>query len=299
MTLEPSPTTANPPDPGAHSASKGSPPETAQRRAKFRLRFRKAGSLRLVSHHDLMHCFERMLRRAELPICTTQGFHPQPRMIFAQSLALGVIGCAEVLELEMSQPLTPEDVQARLVRQAPPGLEILHTRSIDVRASARVRRAFFRLEVPTPFANGLADRCSDLLDRSEVWVERTRPKPRRFNLRPFVHHLTFTPPSLEMALWVTPNGSARPEEVARLLGLEPLLDEGAYFERFHLELADEVAADCEQPPASLLARPDPESASSLFLPVDQADDSTEKARPADKPAAQPSSLIQGPLSFDS
>ena len=31
---------------------------------KFRFRFRKSGTLRLVSHHDLMRCGERMLRRA-------------------------------------------------------------------------------------------------------------------------------------------------------------------------------------------------------------------------------------------
>src|SRR5687767_6489255 len=102
MTLETSPTTL--------------PSSGSQRRAKYRLRFRKAGHLRLVSHHDLMHCFERMLRRAALPLCTTQGFHPQPRMVFAQSLALGVVGSEEVLELEMSEVLTPEDVHARLAQ---------------------------------------------------------------------------------------------------------------------------------------------------------------------------------------
>jgi uncharacterized protein (DUF2344 family) len=34
---------------------------------KLRIRFRKAGELRLFSHHDLMRCFERMLRRAAIP----------------------------------------------------------------------------------------------------------------------------------------------------------------------------------------------------------------------------------------
>jgi len=32
-------------------------------RDKVRIRFRKCGDMRLVSHHDLMRCFERMLRR--------------------------------------------------------------------------------------------------------------------------------------------------------------------------------------------------------------------------------------------
>src|SRR5579863_6449798 len=98
---------------------------------KYRLRFRKVDSLRLVSHHDLMHVFERMLRRAGLPLCTTQGFHPQPRMIFAQSLALGVAGNNEVLELELKESFPPAEVHDRLARQAPPGIDILSTCSID------------------------------------------------------------------------------------------------------------------------------------------------------------------------
>ena len=53
-----------------------------------------------MSHHDLMRCFERMLRRAALPFHSTAGFNPKPRLVFALSLALGIVGCEEVVELE-------------------------------------------------------------------------------------------------------------------------------------------------------------------------------------------------------
>ena len=72
-------------------------------RDKVRIRFRKCGTLRLVSHHDLMRCFERMLRRAALPYHSTEGFNPKPRLIFALSLGLGIIGCQEVAELELDE----------------------------------------------------------------------------------------------------------------------------------------------------------------------------------------------------
>ena len=35
---------------------------------KLRLRFAKRGDLRLASHHDMMRCLERMVRRAQLPM---------------------------------------------------------------------------------------------------------------------------------------------------------------------------------------------------------------------------------------
>jgi hypothetical protein len=96
--------------PNVSTPNLSAPPVTLPR-CKYRLRFRKDGDLRLVSHHDLMHVMERMLRRAEIPIAHTQGFHPQPRMVFALSLALGIAGANEVLELDLTEPLSPESLR--------------------------------------------------------------------------------------------------------------------------------------------------------------------------------------------
>ena len=67
----------------------------------------------------------------------------------------------------------------------------------------------------------------------------TRPSPRRINLRPYVEDLRILPDSLEMDLLVTPGGTARPDELLRLLGLGDLLASGAVLERTKLELQDE------------------------------------------------------------
>src|SRR5437867_5675841 len=107
------PPSAAPHQPGEPTSPRGM--------TKFRIRFRKTGDLRLVSHHDLMRCFERMLRRADLPVHSTEGFNPKPRMVFALSLALGIIGCEEVVEIELDAELPPEETRDRLTRQAPPG----------------------------------------------------------------------------------------------------------------------------------------------------------------------------------
>ena len=63
---------------------------------RVRLRFAKRGDLRLVSHHDVVRAFERMLRRAELPVAHSQGFNPRPKVVFPLSLALGIEGRREI-----------------------------------------------------------------------------------------------------------------------------------------------------------------------------------------------------------
>ena len=234
MAPDPTPTLALSPPSG------GLPPT----RDKVRLRFRKDGALRLLSHHDLMRCFERMLRRAALPVRQSQGFHPKPRLVFALSLPLGVIGCEEVVELELDEILPPEVVRERLVRQAPAGMEILSLRRIDFKAGAQVRSLTYRIAIPEERCNETARRAAELMAASERWAERTRPEPRRVNLRPWLLDLRMTAAvphstSLEMELCLTPAGTARPEEVLTALGLLDLLEAGAVLERARLELVDE------------------------------------------------------------
>jgi radical SAM-linked protein len=258
------------------------PPEPPgeQVRTKVRIRFRKGGDLRLVSHHDLMTCFERMLRRAALPFRSTQGFHPKPRLVFALSLALGIVGCQEVVELELDADLPPEEVHARLARQAPPGLEILSVRRIDGKARARVLGATYRVPLPPGRDAGLADRAAVLLAQRECWVERTRPQKRRLNLRPYLRELRLLPGALEMDMWVTPGGAARPEEVLGLLGLGDLLEAGVVLERTQLELDDEDI-----------------QAAGPSLPT--TDGGGREDDPEVDGQPRPAPLVPGPMAFDS
>jgi radical SAM-linked protein len=218
---------------------------------KARIRFRKGGALRLLSHHDLMRTFERLLRRSELPFHRSQGFHPKPRLVFALSLPLGVVGCEEVVELELDEVSSPEEIHARLARQTPPGLEILSVRRIPIRVNAQVCRLAYALPVPAERLPDLSRRIADVLAAQACWIDRRRPQSgqaeRRLDVRPFFVDLLIHPPSgpsdsamLEMVLRLTTAGTARPDEVLGLLGLEDLLNAGAVLERSRLELHDEA-----------------------------------------------------------
>jgi radical SAM-linked protein len=213
-------------------------------RDKFRIRFRKGGDLRLLSHHDLMRTFERMLRRAALPFRSSEGFHPKPRMVFALSLSLGAVGLEEVVELELTEELNPTDVLSRLTAESPPGLDLFSIRRIAPTATAQVCRTVYRLAVPPERRNPLSQRCTEILSQPECWVDRAKPQPRRVNIRPYLRDLRAGPDALEIDLTVTSTGTARADEVLALLGVADLLDTGAVVERSVLELHDETQAVC-------------------------------------------------------
>ncbi|VTS02920.1 TIGR03936 family radical SAM-associated protein [Tuwongella immobilis] len=222
-------------------------------RAKVRIRFRKSGDLRLVSHLDLMRCFERMLRRAGIPFRSTEGFHPQPRMVFALSLPLGIVGLREVVEVELTEPVEPELIEAKLVATAPPGIEILSVHSIPGNRTGQVRQVRYRLPLAaTRVPIGLADRITELLSRAQIWVQRVRPQRKLFNIRPFVHSVWLESNAVGMDLWVTGSGTAKAEELLAFLHLRDELSAGAVLERVDVEIFDEVDAPTQA------ATPDPE-----------------------------------------
>lgn len=207
---------------------------------KVRIRFRKSGDLRLVSHLDLMRSLERLLRRAMLPFRMTEGFHPSPRLVLAQSLPLGVVGHREVMELELTEVIDPDEVVRRLREQAPPGIEFLSARRIPLKTTARPRRAVYRVSEArscrTDCQSVLQDRVVAFLASTESWAERERPKPRAVNIRPYVDALTVQDNALVISCWLTQEGSARADEIATAVGVTdpPLI------ERIDLELLDEV-----------------------------------------------------------
>ena len=212
---------------------------------KVRIRFSKTGDLRFLSHHDLLRLWERMLRRAALPFRSSEGFHPMPRLSLASALGLGIAGREEVAELELNEELAAEEMERRLAEQAPPGLRIASITKIERRQTAQVRRACYRLPLRAAEHPELRERIDGVLAAADCWVERTKPHHRRINIRPFIRGLALAEDGLVMDFAVTPQGTVRPEEALRLLGLENLTANGAILERTLVELEEDNSGPSE------------------------------------------------------
>ncbi len=206
---------------------------------KVRLRFAKRGDLRQVSHHDLMRCLERMLRRARIPMATTQGFNPRPKMTFALALGLGIEALREVVDLELTEPWTPSELLARLEACAPPGFVWVDARPLPpVAAAPRPRSVAYELAVPEGGREAARAAVAAFLS-SASWpaIRRRAERERPFDLRPHVLSAELADDGvLRFRLAVAPEGSARPEDLLEALSLGHLLVEGAFLTRVDVEL---------------------------------------------------------------
>jgi len=179
---------------------------------------------------------ERLFRRAGLPLGMSEGFHPKPRMSFPSALAVGIEGRDEVMELELAESCTVEELSERLRAHALPGLEF-HTLAIlpPGTPKAKLRSGTYQLPIPADRQTELAGRITQLVNAASWPIERPRGRSS-LDLRRFLDEVTLADGVLRMRLRIAPQGSAGPRDVLAVLGLADLAPQGSYLPRTTVEL---------------------------------------------------------------
>ena len=166
----------------------------------------------------------------------SEGFHPKPRISFPSALAVGIAGMNEVLELELSAPLTAEEVGARLAPHALPGLCLTEIAVVPPGSKkARLHSAEYCIAVPPSRQAGLSDRAQRLRS-AESWLIHRPNRSTPVDLRCVVLELTFVPPELRMRLDAGPDAGAGVRDVLAALELGDLERQGACLVRTAVEL---------------------------------------------------------------
>jgi radical SAM-linked protein len=205
-------------------------------RLRVRVRFSKQGDLRLIGHRDLMRCLERLFRRAGLALSFSEGFHPKPRMTFPLALAVGIEGIDEVMELELAETITAEELLRRLTPHAPRGLVFRAAEVLPEGCKkASVQSVSYEAPIPSPDQAGLGERIEHLLAASSWPIERARGRAA-IDLRPLVSELAFGEGVLKMRLRVDSRGSVGPREVLAVLGLTGIERQGSHLRRTAVEI---------------------------------------------------------------
>jgi radical SAM-linked protein len=92
---------------------------------RVRLRYAKRGRLRFSSTRDFQRALERALRRAQVPMAFSAGFHPHPRISYANAAPTGTASEAEYVELGLTRRVDPDTLRADLDAALPTGLDVV------------------------------------------------------------------------------------------------------------------------------------------------------------------------------
>jgi radical SAM-linked protein len=142
---------------------------------RIRLQYAKRGRLRFSSHRDFARAFERSLRRAEIPMAYSAGFHPHPKISYVGAAPTGVASEAEYLEIALAERREPAAVAAAIDSVLPEGLDIV--RAVDVAdcppgsLADQIQASLWRLEVAGSPAE-LQEAVAAFLSAEQVLVDR-------------------------------------------------------------------------------------------------------------------------------
>lgn len=199
-------------------------PPAAPARRRYRIRFRKEGLLRFISHNDLMRTWDRALRRTGLPLKRTEGFHAKTKLSSPTALALGVVGLDEVLDVELTEDVPADEVVARIERELPEGLRAESAAPLPARGASSTVEAFeYVCRIEGAYAESqVRARRDELLSSSSWIVERRSPgKPARsIDVRSKLVSLTVDGAEVRFRVRVDGGSTTRPEEVLGILGLD-------------------------------------------------------------------------------
>jgi len=99
----------------------------------IRVKFSKKGSLMYISHLDLAKTMQRIMVRADIDIWYSEGFNPQPKIVFAVPLPVGVESDCEFLDIRINTPMELDEIKARISKNFPDEMKVLDVYTPDVK----------------------------------------------------------------------------------------------------------------------------------------------------------------------
>ena len=137
----------------------------------FRIRYGKKDEARFIGHLDVVRMFDRTLRRADIPVAYSQGYHPHQKLSFGPPLPLGMRSIAEYIDITLSSPFP--HIEEALQRELPRGIDLLGVRGIPERTESLTKcisqaEYFIRCEV----SDSIADMITSILRNDTLSVVR-------------------------------------------------------------------------------------------------------------------------------
>lgn len=220
---------------------------------KARIKFRKYGVLRFIGHLDVMRFFQKVMRRAQIPIAFTGGFSPHMIMSFASPLGIGLTSDGEYFDIELTEPINSEEAVRRMNAACVEGIEVLSFRQI----AEEKKMTGMAILAACDYLAGFKD--STLLDEWNQDIERflnqpeipvmkqTKRSVQKTDIRPLIYYMEISGGKMFMRVAAGSVKNLKPELVlnAFLKFTDREVNEENYT-RHRLEMYADMADEAEQ-----------------------------------------------------
>ena len=154
--------------------------------------YHKGRALAMISHLDVQRTLQRAFRRAGLPLLYSNGFNPHPQFSFATAAATGMSSDCEWFEVQLFEPIAPEEFVRRANAAMPEGMSVSDAFEPPEgfgSLSAKLRAALYRAEISfdSPVDGEKLKQTLEAMLSGEIVVnKRTKSGIRPVDMRPYI-----------------------------------------------------------------------------------------------------------------
>lgn len=150
---------------------------------KIRAVFEKKGRAKYISHLDLNRCMQRVFKRSGLPVWYTEGFNPHIYINFALPLSLGYESSVEIMDFNLTQEISFEEITERLNKAMPEGLKILKVYAPETKHT-QIRFADFKII----FSSDIAGSFKSFMQQEKInTIKKTKRGEKEIDLKPDIN----------------------------------------------------------------------------------------------------------------
>ncbi|MFC1605060.1 TIGR03936 family radical SAM-associated protein [Planctomycetota bacterium] len=194
------------------------------------IKFQLRGTLRFLSHAEMLRVVQRACVRAGINVLHSQGFNPRPKLSLPLPRPVGVESDDELLCLRIRRNTGDTDdlcsfVKAELSAQLPAGCELLSVSTVGTVKPFQPCSATYMLAVKSKYLNEkLKATIAHLLASENLNVRRgtgiKQSKVKNLDVRDFLKSIKMDNQGIIVECNISSVGSIRTEEILRLLELD-------------------------------------------------------------------------------
>ena len=225
---------------------------------KARIKFRKYGVLRFIRHLDVMRFFQKLMRRADIPIAFTGGYSPHMIMSFASPLGIGLTSDGEYLDIELTAPVDSREAVKRMNEECVEGIEIISIRQISdekkmtgmtILAAADYLISVKKGALPENWKEAFAD---FMAQRQICVIKQTKRSEREEDIRPLIFRWEIQGENIWLQLAAGSKNNLKPDLVMdTFLSVCAIPEDSVSFAYHRLEMYADKGKDGERNLVSL------------------------------------------------
>lgn len=190
---------------------------------KARIKFRKYGVMKFIGHLDVMRFFQKVMRRADIPIAFTGGYSPHMIMSFANPLGVGVTSDGEYFDIELTEDIDMNAAVERMNQVMVEGIDIVNMVPISddkkhTGMSIVAAADYLSSLKKGAFPDDWKEKAAGFMNQSTIAiVKKTKKSEKEVDIKPMIYKFEVRDESVYMQVATGSVENLKPELVMQAL----------------------------------------------------------------------------------